>query len=197
MMSPGMIILLNGTTSSGKSSIARALQELLPEPYLYMGADILGMMAPPSWAGGARAADGFSWVPLPSTGPPLTELRPGAAGHRFVEGLHHAVAALSRHGHGVIVDHILQDQRWVAHCRDTWRGLPVLFVAVRCPVEVAERRERERGDRTLGVARWQFPLVHAHGPYDLEVDTSVVRPRDAAALVASRLAEGLLPSALF
>lgn len=38
-MGAGTIILLNGTVSAGKTTLARALQEVMAEPYLYLGAD--------------------------------------------------------------------------------------------------------------------------------------------------------------
>src|SRR5438094_108644 len=36
---PGTIVLLNGASCSGKTSIARALQELMEEPWLHVGLD--------------------------------------------------------------------------------------------------------------------------------------------------------------
>ena len=45
-------------------------------------------------------------------------------------------------------------------------------VGVFAPLEVLEARERERGDRLPGLARWQFHRVHQGVTYDLEIDTS-------------------------
>jgi chloramphenicol 3-O phosphotransferase len=45
------------------------------------------------------------------------------------------------------------------------------FVAVRCLLEVAVQRERDRGDREIGLVRRQFNLVHADRVYDCEIDT--------------------------
>ena len=36
---PGRIILLNGTSSSGKTTLVRALQAILPDPWLEIGID--------------------------------------------------------------------------------------------------------------------------------------------------------------
>ena len=38
-MNHGIIIILNGTSSSGKTSVLHALQDLLEEPYLEAGID--------------------------------------------------------------------------------------------------------------------------------------------------------------
>jgi chloramphenicol 3-O phosphotransferase len=86
--------------------------------------------------------------------------------------MHHAIAALSRCGNNVLADHVLVEPDWVVECAQLFVGLPAYLVGVRCPLDVLEERERSRRDRTLGQARKQFELVHAHGVYDLEVDTS-------------------------
>ena len=39
-----------------------------------------------------------------------------------------------------------------------------------------EERERQRGDRDLGLARWQYDKVHGGMTYDLELDTSTGAP---------------------
>jgi len=66
-------------------------------------------------------------------------------------------------------------------------GLPVLFVGVRCSLPELERRERERGNRTIGRAALQFPLVHAHGGYDVEVDSERHTPAECAVRIRERL----------
>ena len=43
-MSPGNVLLLNGVSSSGKSSIARQLLDDLDTPYFHMGIDMFGAM---------------------------------------------------------------------------------------------------------------------------------------------------------
>jgi chloramphenicol 3-O phosphotransferase len=77
-------------------------------------------------------------------------------------------------------------------------GLPVVCVGVHCPLELIwERREQSWGqpfdtasrDLLDAVERWQ-EAVHAHMPYDLEVDTSCMNPGQCADLIARRLADG-------
>jgi chloramphenicol 3-O phosphotransferase len=46
-------------------------------------------------------------------------------------------------------------------------------------LHVLERRERERGDREIGLARWQFERIHFGGDYDLTIDASAATPMDA------------------
>ena len=90
--------------------------------------------------------------------------------------MHHAIAELSRAGNNVLVDHVLVEPGWVAECAALFADLPAYLIGVRCPLEVLVERERSRRNRTLGQAAAQYPLVHAHGVYDFEVDTSLLEP---------------------
>jgi chloramphenicol 3-O phosphotransferase len=77
-------------------------------------------------------------------------------------------------------------------------GLPVLFVGVHCPIDVIwQRREQSWGqkretadDELLPAVGCWLNHVHAHDPYDLDVDTSVPSPPPCAESVAARLHEG-------
>jgi chloramphenicol 3-O phosphotransferase len=53
------VIVLNGTSSSGKSSIARCLQSLLPEPWLTIGLDDLISAVPPAML---KSEDGLTFT---------------------------------------------------------------------------------------------------------------------------------------
>ena len=48
---------------------------------------------------------------------------------------------------------------------------PVLFVKATCPLQELQRREIEKGDREIGNAEWQFPLLHPQNTYDITVNT--------------------------
>lgn len=127
---------------------------------------------------------------------------------RLYHGLYKAIAAHSRLGVNVVVDAVHHDSystprgilRTSARQLD---GLPVLFVGVRCPVEVALERRRATwggiGYQPSAVVEDPVGLwhaaVHDPGTYDLEVDTSVLRPEECADLIAGRLADGPPPSA--
>lgn len=180
----GTIIVLNGTSSSGKTSLVRALQELLDEPFLDAG------------------LDRFLWM-LPSRylRPPLWDevlgraTEAGPAGHQLVSGMHHTIASLSRAGCNVIADHVLVEPRWLQECAALLSDLPAYLVGVHCPLAILEERERQRKDRTLGQARAQFGRVHAHGLYDVEVDTSLLSPEACALRIRARLEDGTGPVA--
>lgn len=175
----GTIVILNGTSSSGKSSIVRALQGILEEPYLEAGLDKFLWMLPkqylnhPLWDEVLGLAD-----------------KAGPVGHRLVSGMHQAIAALSRAGNHVVAEHVLVDRSWLAECANLFSQFPALFVGVYCPLEVLEQRERSRKDRTLGQARRQFDIIHAHGVYDVQVDTSIKSVEECALVIRGRIQDG-------
>lgn len=183
-----MIILLNGTSSAGKTSIARELQRRLPEPHLHVGIDHFFAMLPPRYLGNAPPADeGFRWIPPAAGSDAGTRIEIGPVGHRLIAGYHRAVAALAAAGSHLIVDDVLLDPSWLRDWVDVLAPFRVLFVGVRCPLPEVERRERERGDRAPGQARGHFELVHTHGSYDVEVDTSRASPADCATHIIEAL----------
>jgi len=117
-----------------------------------------------------------------SDGPFSIETTP--LGNRFISGLHATAAALADVGLNVIVDHVILERAWLEECARLWAKLDVLFVGVRCPLEVVLRRELEREEaRTHGQAEAQFEVVHRWATYDIEVDTSVLTPDEAVARI--------------
>lgn len=170
------VIVLNGGSSSGKTSLSRALQEVLPVPFLALGVDDFIDAMPLSLqsdeAGIELGSDGSVNV-----GPAFRSLEAGwAAG----------VAAMARAGAPVIIDEVLLggaagQQRWSA----VLDGLSVLWVGVRCPPAVAAAREAARGDRVAGMAASQAEIVHKGVTYDVEVDTSEADPLTCAQTIAA------------
>jgi chloramphenicol 3-O phosphotransferase len=183
-MPPGQIILLNGASSAGKTSLIKVLQDQLAEPYLDAGLDRFLWMLP------RRYLDRPGWDEVLG----LVD-HAGPVGVPFISGLHHAIAALSLAGNNVVADHVLVELAWVRECARLFAPLPSLFVGLRCPLDVLEQRESLRGDRTLGQARTQFALVHAHDLYDLEIDTSLANPAECAAQIIQHLRTGPPPTA--
>lgn len=180
----GNIVFLNGTSSSGKTSILEALQEQLDEPYLNMGIDKFIWMLP------ERYLERPLWddvLGLASTS--------GQAGHVLAASMHAAIRAAALCGSNVLADHVLVERAWAAECARLFADLPAWLVGIRCPLEVLEERERSRRNRTLGQARAQFEVVHAYCQYDLEVDTSLFSPAECAAQIV-RHVQGHSPTAL-
>lgn len=183
-MNFGTVIILNGTSSSGKTSIVRALQNVLEKPFLEAGIDKFIWMLPgrylaqPLWDDVlGRASEA------------------GVYGHRLVLGMHRVIEALSRSGIDVIADHVLVEDRWWRDCAELFSALPAYLVGVRCPLGIVEQWEKNRLDRTWGQARVQYGVVHGLGIYDHEVDTSQFTPEECALQIKSMLDGGAPPRA--
>jgi chloramphenicol 3-O phosphotransferase len=190
-MSParaGRIVVLNGTSSSGKSTLAKALQAALPGPALVIGIDTFVFALPQRYLDQPLWSEVFRYVRDDGASDGPFRIETGPLGQELISGMHRSVAALATAGLDVIVDHVLLEVAWLDECRRLWADLDWWLIGVRCPLAVVEERERERRDRTLGQAAAQFAVVHAHGgSYDVEVDTSELTPDAAAARIVAAI----------
>lgn len=166
MQVTGKIILLNGASSSGKSSLARGLQDRLDEPFWHFSIDHL------------QAADILPRARIESGEFPWQPLRA-----RFFEGFHRCLPALATAGNNLIVEHIVETEDWMRRLVNLLGPFDVFFVGVHCPLPELERRERQRGDRRIGDARHDHGTTHAFGVYDFEVDTTHSLDRNVDAVV--------------
>ena len=172
----GTIIFLNGTSSSGKTSILKILQDQLPDPYLDMGIDRFIFMLP------KRYLERPLWDDVLGKA-----VHAGTSGMRLFSGMHHAIAAAARQGNNVIADHVFVERAWVQECAQLFADSHAYIIGLHCPLEILEQREKDRQDRTLGQARAQFDVVHKYAKYDLEVDTSKLSPQHCAQKIVERI----------
>jgi len=173
------VIVLNGGSSAGKSSVARALQVQLPRPWLRFGTDVLGDALPPSGPNAVVTfgAGGEVWV---------------APGYRALEhAWYRGLAEMAAAGVGLILDEVfLRGAVNQAELAAVLAGLDVVWVGVRCDHAEATAREAARPDRVVGMAAAQAEVVHRGVVYDVEVDTTRASPGDCAQLVLDHV-EGL------
>lgn len=169
-MIPAQIIYLNGPSSSGKTTIARALQAALDPPFLHIGIDhVIGMMpAKCNNLVGESDVPGFSW----KRGEAGAEIQTGPFGEKMVQTLKALVLTLAGTGHRVIVDDVSFGMHQVDEWRKALRGHTVLWVGINAPLHVLEAREQARGNRMPSSSRAQAARVHDGVAYDLEFDTS-------------------------
>ncbi len=178
------IIILNGVGSAGKTSIARAVQAQARDVFLHVQMDAFFEMLPAKCIG---REDGFTFETLPQPGPPVVAVRSGPAGQRAMRGMRHAVAAMAGQGNDLIVDDVVLHSEWLEY-EALLAGHDVTRIGVFAPLEILEQREAARGDRLVGLARWQFDRVHQGARYDLTLDTSQRTPEQCAAEILRHLA---------
>lgn len=155
--------------------------------------------------------DVFARTVTPPRYQPGIGLRPGEDGHELAplvpvlyRAMYESIAAHSRAGLNVVVDVGHHDPAVLTASAQALAGLPVLFVGVRCPIQVVmERRDQSEGRYVTGTADDPVPepvrlwqeRVHIPGIYDLEVDTSLQTSEECAGLIRARLEGGREPSA--
>ncbi|MBE4909615.1 AAA family ATPase [Bacillus luteolus] len=148
-MNKGKIIYLNGVSSSGKTSLSKELIKLLPNYFHF-------------------SLDDFDYIIEKMEDRQNERLIPIATEVFY----HQTIKMFSDKGVNLIIDDVLHDNVSLKSATETLQDYPVLFVGVQCPLEELERRERERGDRTVGQAKIQLNFVHQNGEmYDVEVNT--------------------------
>jgi chloramphenicol 3-O phosphotransferase len=177
---PIHVVVLNGGSSSGKTTLAACLQGVLPGHWLRLSIDALVDACPPSLIGAA----GLDFLPN-------GDVRVGSAFRQIEDAWMEGIAAMAHAGARVIVEDVFlrgsaQQKRWQA----ALTGLEVLWVGVRCAPGVAAARERGRADRIAGMAASQARAVHRGVVYDLEVDTAESTAGECASQVAGRLVKG-------
>jgi len=164
----GRIILINGPSSSGKSTLAGALQARLDEPFWHISIDHLrdAAILPLDRIRGGE----FPWA----------DLRPA-----FLEGFRRCLPALAGAGNDLIVEHIVETEQAMARLVELLAPFDVFFVGLHCPLPELERREAARGDRRAGEARNDFEIVHGFGAYDLELDSTQSLEQNVEALISA------------
>ena len=180
MSQPVQIVILNGCGSAGKSSTARALQEICARPFLHVAMDAFLDMLPEAMFG---HADGLIFETLEEDGQPSVAIRTGPVMDAAMRGMRQAIAAMAGQGNHLIVDDVILDPADEAEYRAVLSRFEVRFVGLFAPLETLEARERARGDRQIGLARWQYHRVHQGRTYDLEIDTSATTPAQNAVLI--------------
>lgn len=185
----GLIIILNGPSASGKSSIQKELQKIYQKPLLALGLDtfFIGVMPARYWQEPCLETDFDKIVMkgIPSTDEqgPLFELKVGGLGRKIIYGMHRAIAAYAQEGNDVVVDYILYDPVWLEHLKTTLRGYTVIFVGVEIDKQVLFEREKQRGTSPVGHARSHYDTVHHGMSYDLVVDTGRLSAAQCAQVI--------------
>ena len=235
----GKIIILNGASSAGKSSLAKALQkEFLPHPLAYLSIDTLMHYLPQSFFAidpepGHIAHQGLRWIlPLTTaekksvrtllannTKNPLAKYEQlvqalkqlglyqevtqkgiqitfGPAIRRLMAGFPASISALAKAGNDIVVEHAFFERHWITDLVHELSGLPTFFIGLKCPLNVLEQREINRGHRIIGQTRGHHKLVHENMHYDLEIDTATNTPQDGAKKIIAFLKNNPNPRAL-
>ncbi|MGC4046213.1 MAG: AAA family ATPase [Armatimonas sp.] len=175
-MNRASAIFLNGTSSSGKTTLATAFQQAMEEPTLYVSNDKFIFMTPDH-----VLKD--------------NQLRPQVL-LPLLSAFHRSLPLIAGCGFPMIIDHVIERRDWMDEIAEALDGISVYFIKVSCPLEELEKREKARGDRQIGFAKMQLGLVHSFCDYDAEVDTFASTIDQNVAFLKELLYSGKQPHAL-
>ena len=153
-ITPGKIIVINGPSSSGKTTLALALQKQLDVPFIRFSFDLF----------------------LDQNALPVEQIRKGIFSWDLMrpyvfKGIHQCIPALATAGNNIIFDHIIETKAWLDNLITLISELDVFFVGLHCSLPELDRREALRGNRNKGEAQRDLRTVHSITSYDLELDS--------------------------
>jgi chloramphenicol 3-O-phosphotransferase len=187
MKKQGEIIILNGATCAGKTTLTREVQKLADRPILATGYDdFLPMLAmkyagldpqiiPPDWPypppGSPQTRAGFEILREGEGQDATFRMMCGEIAWNLMSGMRRSYAAMAKAGNDLILGEI-NTEIMLKDCCDAFKDLErVYLIGVYCPLEELERREDMMPHRRVGCARMQIDQVHIPGEYDFTVNT--------------------------
>lgn len=152
----GRVLVINGTSSSGKTQLVRAIQALSESPWIGAGIDAFWNMIPSRWLEpGPLAVQGLSFQAEQHGGAMVLRTLCGPLIHRVAQGMRGSVVALACAGCNVVCDDAFLDSSWPAGWASALEGIDAWLIGLHCPPGVLDARESARGDRRPGEARGQ------------------------------------------
>lgn len=166
----GRVILLNGPSSVGKTTLSKALQSRLYAAHgLCCMTLSIDQLLRASTGGYESVLAGLAQTGLP-----------------LVETFHASVAAAAKAGAWVIVDHVIgEDPGWIEDLLVRLDGVAIMSVQVVCDAGELRHRESRRTDRTPDWehAERQSRSIHVSLPNQMTVDTTRTSPEACAACI--------------
>lgn len=188
-----ILILLNGPSASGKSSIQKEIQKQSSEFYLKAGIDSFfdALLPEPDLSQFEKTHELKQYTPdgtfirgislqKDSEGNTLVPLEIGPAGDAVIYGMHKAFAAYVAEGNNLVVDYILYKPEWLPDLQNALKETKVYYIGIKAPLSVLEEREKKRGTSPVGHARSHYDTVHHGFNYDLELDVTHLSPAESA-----------------
>lgn len=179
----GTVIILNGTSASGKTSIAKAFQAKRAEPWLNIGIDnfFVGVLPSKFYLEDKPEHHSVFWgVASEDEQGKLFKLSFGDEGRKIIKGMHRAIAEYAKQGNNIIVDYITYEPEWREDFLKVLSGINIITIGVTAALPIIEQREKMRGTSPEGHARSVYYTVHNGWDYDLEINTDEITPSQAA-----------------
>jgi chloramphenicol 3-O phosphotransferase len=173
-MAKGKLIILNGGSSSGKTSLAQEFQEHVPECWLHLGIDHFWYAIPHSQLDMQQVRPEYhTWdVVIEDDGLEWFSLTPGPLLTKAMHARYRAIKVYLDEGINIVSDDLIWTRDWLVDFLQVFDGYEVWLVGVHVSDEEGARRETERGDRLIGANRGSARAAHADMEYDFDIDTT-------------------------
>jgi chloramphenicol 3-O phosphotransferase len=183
----GTVIILNGPSGSGKSSMQREFQKLMmPNLWIKLGIDSLfdGPMPDITLENMAywQSENQIRWVTTTQNKNQqnIVTLFTGEQGEKVAFGMNNAIAGYAQAGCNSIVDYIGYKKEWINDLHTKLKNTKTYWVKIEIPLSTLEERERARGTSPVGHARSHYDTVYGDIAYDLTLDTSKLSALECA-----------------
>lgn len=170
-----MIIIINGTSSSGKSSACQALQQRLGEGWLYFGTDGYLSMLGDKFLGlhpdnpEVCTPNDICYAKKHKDG--TYEITPGKLCSKLYTTIPDILGIIANQGFNIIVDAFITTQEDFNTYKDKLRKYGTCFVYLHASEEIIAGREEARGDRLKGSAIHWLKSFTCQDDCDLVIDT--------------------------
>lgn len=183
----GTVIILNGPSGSGKSSIQKEFQKIMMlNLWLKVGIDNLLDSPMPEitleniayW----QKPNEIRWVETTKdeNAKPVITLFLGEQGERVAYAMNSAIAAYASNGCNVIVDYIAYKKEWLEDLQQKLKPFNTYYIAVDISLDTLEKREAARGTSPQGHARSHYFTVYGNIHYDLRVNSEKYSAQEIA-----------------
>jgi chloramphenicol 3-O phosphotransferase len=189
MAKNGRLVVLNGGSSAGKTTLGKALQDLLlPDPYLLLGIDAFWMALPPRQLNLETVEPRYyTWSTTVENGLEYFRIIPGPILDSAMRARYRAIAQFLDEGLNVIADDVIWKREWLLDALEILARYQVFMVGVFVSDAEGARREAVRGDRHPGWDRGSARYAHHDAIYDVSIDTTLMAPQQEAVRIKQAL----------
>jgi chloramphenicol 3-O phosphotransferase len=183
------IILLNGSSSSGKTSICKAFQHLINKPFLTLGVDTFISMIPQKYLSyGEKSQEGCYFLKSQNSYGAAVSCNSGPFGDLVFKTAIDVVKTMADNGLNIIIDEVIWSDERMCEYKKILIKHNVLFIKVFCERNSAQERELLRGDREIGLANDQIDKINLMKfQYDLEINTDILSPFESAKKIIAKV----------
>lgn len=161
------LLLIAGASCSGKTELARRLQQMLPEPWLFWEADRMQPLFPR-----------------------VDALVDDVTDEQMLQGNLRSIRAYVDAGFNVVAELWIWHPDDLAAASEVFAGIEVGIIRLECDPQVLETRETERGTTFIGTARAQHDSMPQSIRADLVLDSGSLSTDDLSHRVAEWLKKG-------